>query len=268
MASELLKFKKRKKIKSELDRIYDDAKHALVIHYSCESFYDIKDGRTPRVTTIAIRNLDSAQTESFSIHKIAERNKVDIKDIPTIYDALEKEMLSDFFDFIRCHQLFHFIHWNMRDGNYGFSAIEHRFQVLGGEPIRVPDDKKFDLARSLPLLYGRNYVGHGDSGKFLSLVELNDLTRKEALSGREEAQAFENAEYIKLHQSTLRKVDCISRIVERTVDGSLRTESTWKDRYGIHPKVIIEYIQNHWVWSLVVMITVMIGLLGKLRSLL
>ena len=26
----------------------------LIIHYSCESFYDIKDGKTPRITSIAI----------------------------------------------------------------------------------------------------------------------------------------------------------------------------------------------------------------------
>jgi len=268
MSSELLRLKKRKETRAELNKIYENAEHALVIHYSCESFYDIKDGRTPRVTSIAVRNLKSAQTESFSIHKIAERNKIKIKDLPQKYDVLEKEMLSDFFDFTRCHQTFYFIHWNMRDGNYGFPAIEHRFQVLGGEPYKVPNDKKFDLARALPLMFGRDYVDHGKSGRLHSLIELNNITQREALTGKEEAKAFEDGEYIKLHQSTLRKVDCMAKIVERTVDGSLLTNSTWKDRYGMHPKVVIEYIKNHWLWSLIVMIAVVSGLAGKLIGLL
>jgi hypothetical protein len=32
-----------------------------------------------------------------------------------------------------------YVHWNMRDVNYGFQAIEHRFRVLGGEPYIVED---------------------------------------------------------------------------------------------------------------------------------
>lgn len=34
----------------------------LIIHYSCESFIDKEDGRTPRITTIAIRYFESSQT--------------------------------------------------------------------------------------------------------------------------------------------------------------------------------------------------------------
>ncbi|MDY0207637.1 MAG: hypothetical protein RBR82_13595 [Pseudomonas sp.] len=133
MSSELKRIQKRKGMHKELSALYEKSEHVLLIHYSCESFYDIKDGRTPRVTSIAVRNLKTAQTESFSIHKIAERRQVAIADIPTKYDQLEKEMLSEFFEFLKYRQTFHFSHWNMRDGNYGFSAIEHRFQVLGGE---------------------------------------------------------------------------------------------------------------------------------------
>lgn len=268
MSSELIRVKKRQETKAELNKIYENAEQALLIHYSCESFYDIKDGRTPRVTSIAVQNLKSAQTESFSIHKIAERKGVNISDIPERYDELEKEMLSNFFDFIRCRQMFHFIHWNMRDGNYGFSAIEHRFQVLGGEPYKVLDDKKFDLARALISLFSRQYIEHGDSGRLLALIKLNNITDKDALTGKQEAAAFENGEYIKLHQSTLRKVACISSIVDRTVDGSLITNATWLDKNGMHPKAIVEYVKGHWIWSLVVMLAVLSGLLVRIVGLL
>lgn len=53
----------------------------LIIHYSCESFYDIKDGHTPRITSIAVYDYSTAQTDSFSIHKMAEKSHVNIDDI-------------------------------------------------------------------------------------------------------------------------------------------------------------------------------------------
>lgn len=264
MASELKRIKKRKETQNELDYLYEKSEHVLLIHYSCESFYEIKDGRTPRVTSIAVRNLKTAQTESFSIHKIAERRRVDIEDIPDRYDELEKEMLDDFFDFLKYRQTSNFIHWNMRDGNYGFSAIEHRYQVLGGEPFVVPDDKKFDLARALVAIFGRQYVNHGGFGRFHELIRLNSMTDKGALTGKEEADAFDAGEYVKLHQSTLRKVDCMSNIVERAVDGSLETNATWRDKYGAHPKAIIEYIQEHWLWSLLVIFAISSGVVGRI----
>jgi hypothetical protein len=53
-----------------------------------------------------------------------------------------------------------YLHWNMRDANYGFAAIEHRYRVLGGSPIIIDDDKKTDLARLLIDIYGVGYTGH------------------------------------------------------------------------------------------------------------
>jgi len=267
MASEISRIRKRKDTRKEISELSSKADQVLLIHYSCESFYDIKDGRTPRVTSIAVRNLKSAQTESFSIHKIAERNRVAISDIPKQYDHLEKEMLSDFFEYLKYRQTFHFVHWNMRDGNYGFSAIEHRFQVLGGMPYQIADDKKFDLARGLVSLFGRQYVGHGTSGRFHELLKTNKMTDKGALTGKEEADAFDAGEYIKLHQSTLRKVDCLSNIFERIDDGSIVTNATWSDKYGMHPKILVEYVKDHWIWSVIVMIAIISGLVGKLSGL-
>lgn len=52
-----------------LDRLFADAENLWIIHYSCESFYDRPEGRSPRITSIALRKLSSAQTTSFSIHQ-------------------------------------------------------------------------------------------------------------------------------------------------------------------------------------------------------
>jgi len=210
MSSELHRIKKRKKTLKLMDELMENAKTTLVIHYSCESFYDKTDGKTPRITTIAVRNLDSAQTDSFSIHQLAEEKKLPFDDIDNNYDLLEKEMLDRYFEHVSRNQHFYWVHWNMRDVNYGFAAIEHRYRVLGGTPILIPEDRKFDLSRALVDLYGIGYIGHPRLGK---IIEKNKISDKDMLSGADEAKAFEEKEFVKLHQSTLRKVDILSNLV-------------------------------------------------------
>lgn len=47
MEKELRKLNRRRKTEEELDGILERAGDVLVIHYSCESFYDRNDGKTP-----------------------------------------------------------------------------------------------------------------------------------------------------------------------------------------------------------------------------
>lgn len=240
----------------------------IVLHYSCESFYDIKDGRTPRVTSVAARNLSTGQTASFSIHKSAEQQRVPPNQISQRYDDLERHMLDEYFDFIKSRHGYSFIHWNMRDINYGFQAIEHRYKVLGGDPFVIDDSRKFDLARELINQFGPAYVPHGSAGRLHSLMELNRITARDALTGQQEADAFDAGEYVKLHQSTLRKVDVMSNILERILDGSLKTTASWREKTGLHPAVLIEVLKEHWIWSLIVGTIAAIGLLASLKELL
>ncbi|HNL14905.1 MAG TPA: hypothetical protein PKL28_17530, partial [Rhodocyclaceae bacterium] len=72
MGKELKRLKRRKDVWAKIEALQDQASTTLVVHYSCESFYDKTDGKTPRVTSLAVRNLASGQTDSFSIHQIAE----------------------------------------------------------------------------------------------------------------------------------------------------------------------------------------------------
>ncbi|SDY17826.1 hypothetical protein [Nitrosomonas sp. Nm33] len=247
MGRELERLKNRRKASDRLSLLLKQREYVLVVHYSCESFYDRADGRTPRVTSIAVRNLASGQTQSFSIHKVAEQRHILLADIAGKYDDLEKAMLDEFFDFVRIHQNFTWMHWNMRDINYGFQAIEHRYTVLDGVPTRVEESRKSDLARELIAIYGVGYIGHP---RLESLVEKNKITNRDFLVGAQEAAAFENKEFVKLHQSTLRKVDILANIAERAANDSLSTNATWRERYGFHPSVIVEVIKEHWVYSL------------------
>lgn len=138
----MTQYQKHAKAKKHFAEITSNPRNYLLIHYSCESFVDKEDGRTPRITTIAVRYFESNQTKTFSIHEVAEQQRIAIEDIEENYNKLEAEMLKQYFDFVGQHQQYFGVHWNMRDSNYGFYAIENRYRVLGGVPTVIPDDKK------------------------------------------------------------------------------------------------------------------------------
>ncbi len=268
MGKELTKLKRRREARKAFEEISNNRDRYLLVHYSCESFYDIKDGRTPRITSIAARNFATGQTSSFSIHKSAELSGISAQEISGKYDELERKMLDEHFDFIKSRHGYNFIHWNMRDINYGFQAIEHRYRVLGGEPLVIDDSKKFDQARELISLYGVSYTSHGLHGRLHSLIEMNKITAKDVLNGAEEAAAFEHNDFVKLHQSTLRKVDVMSNILERVLDGSLKTNARWVDIYGFHPAVIVELVKEHWIIWVIGILAGAIGLISAVKGLL
>ena len=260
MGDALRNRRNRKEILRRLREIDDRKENSLVVHYSCEGFYDRSDGSTPRVTSIAVRNLGTGQTESFSIHKVAELKKVSLIEIANNYDQLEKEMLDEFGDFLQRNSHCTWIHWNMRDINYGFQAIEHRHKVLEGHPpSRLPEERKFDLARGLISIYG---VGYAEHPRLESILRINKITDKSFLSGKDEAVAFDSGEYVKLHQSTLRKVDILANIFGRSVDGSLKTNASWREVHGINPAVIAELITEHWLWVLFGIIASIASIIG------
>lgn len=255
MSITLRRIQRHKRAKGIIEELVDKPDHVLIIHYSCESFFEIKDGRTPRITSIAVRYLKSAQTKSFSIHKVAELQKIPFSEIEKHYDELERQMLNEYFEFVREHKNFKWVHWNMRDINYGFEAIENRFRILGGEPFHLIDENRIDIARVLIDKYGPQYAGHP---RLIKIIEKNYISSKQFLSGDDEARAFDNKEYVKLHQSTLRKVDVIETILKRSAEGQLKTNATLPQIYGLTPQGIFELVKDNWLWSLIISIIMLI----------
>ena len=249
MGRELQRLKRRKNVIAKMDTLFDQGVTSLIIHYSCESFYDKTDGKTPRITSLAVRNLASGQTESFSIHQIAEEQKIAFPKITDHYDDLERQMLDRFYDFVKIHQHYSWIHWNMRDVNYGFAAIEHRYRVLGGTPFIIVEDKKFDLSRALIDLYGVNYIGHP---RLESLIAKNSIAARDFLTGVKEAEAFQKKEFVRLHQSTLRKVDVLADLFERASNKSLKSNATWVNKHGLTLPALAEFIKEHWLVTLLI----------------
>ena len=270
--SELERLKSRKKNKELMNNIYAEKVNSYVVHYSCESFYDEDKQafRTGRVTSIGLRNLEDAQTHYWSIWLSAEVKMKEDK-IDESLDELEKDVLDNYFNFIKMNSKAHYIHWNMRDVNYGFQALEHRYRVLGGTPISISDDKKFDLARVLVSLYGRNYASHKyvdnngkeHHGRMMVLAAMNNVATKDAMEGMQEANAFKEKNYKALHMSTLRKLDMLANFFDRAHANTLKNNRTFREKYGFHLSVIPELIKAHPIYSFILIITALLTVITK-----
>lgn len=242
--------------------IMDQPGNVLLVHYSCENFIERPDGRTAKVTSIAVRHLANATTESFAIHKVAEDRGIAYADVADHYAELERIMLQEFYAFVDRHRTYRWVHWNMRDINYGFPAIAHRFRVLGGRPVELPQENLIDLARLLVAIYGLNYINHP---RLPTLVAINNISDLAFLTGEREAAAFETRDYIALHRSVLRKVDIFETILFRSRTKTLKTNYRWRDVYGKSFPEFIGWLKEHWLYSLTGLIILALSV-GKLIS--
>lgn len=251
---------RQKAARNELRSLFAHPAGVRVIHYSSESFDNRENGKSPRVTSIAIRRLDNGQTDSFSIHAVAEERGVDLAAIANDYDSLEKEMLERFYVYIATDREAEYLHWNMRDANYGFSALAHRLRVLHGAPGDVPGHKRHDLARILQDLYGTEYIAHP---RLEQLTKKNEITSTRFLTGKQEAEAFDRGDYVALHQSTLRKVDIIADIADRANGNTLLTNSNWWTMNGGSLRGALNWVATNAIVLLVISLaSLAVGVLG------
>jgi len=208
-----------------------------------------------------MRYLGTAQTKSFSIHLQSQFDKKDFNNLSDIdYDDIEKKMLAEFYEFAKKHKDFKWVHWNMRDSNYGFEAIANRYRILGGEHFEIDEDRRYDFPRVLSKIYSYGYEKDRPYGRLLNLANRNSITTIDALKGIDESKAFDNKEYLKLHKSTLRKVDIIDSIIDRTYKGDLKVSVKKKQIYGLSILGLIEIVKSNWV--LIVFWTLLFYVLG------
>ena len=213
---------------------------------------------SPRVTSIAVRFLGSGQTKSFSIHQQAELAGKMGNQITPHYDTYEREMLEKFYKFIERYVACKWVHWNMRDANYGFEAIAHRFRVLGGDPVEIQDTNKIDLARILYDFLGPKFLPHP---RFHNLLLKNDMVPSNFMLGKEEAIAFDNGEYVKLHQSTLSKVDAITNLAEVAVEDKLISDNNYFVRKGLTAGTIGHIVKDHPLYVALSILAVILALI-------
>lgn len=204
-------------VRKHPDRFY-------IIHYSSQSLFDAEAGaHSPRITSIVVRHYTSAQTVSFSTHTIAEYLRISPENVEARYDEIERELLTQFYNFARDRREKYWVHWNMRNVVFGFEHIEHRYRVLtNGEPPSIPVEVRWNLNDVLKSRYGNDYA---PDPRMLSLMELNGERVQGFMSGEEESEAFKAKDFIRMNTSTIAKVGFFSFVMSAAAKGKLKTAS-------------------------------------------
>ena len=210
--------------RARLKALFAHPSSVFVVHYACQSFGQTQQQGSPRIAAIAVRNLDSGQTTSFSIHQELELRRLPSWNSQAHLDELEGAMLARYFAFIRDHKGMRFLHWNMRDLKFGFAALEHRFAVLGGLPAALHDHQLLNLAMLIPEIYGSTYAPRPH---LPHLARRNALTLTGFLDGKDEPAVFNRGEYSAVHQSVLCKVTIIADVAQLAENRTLKTNANW-----------------------------------------
>ena len=207
----------------QLMKLKENKEKTLFIHYSCKSFEDENECLSPRVTSIAVFYFDERAMKSFAFNTAAEVLHFSKDGIESHYDDIEKKILEDFFSFAKNHYEYSWIHWNMTNMNYGFDALEHRYEVLTGKKsYHISEEKRFNLSKLIAYEYGKDYA---DDPKMKNLIILNwGKTPKDYLEGQDEVEAFENKNYIKMHKSTIEKVKFFRFIFIKLIHNEVKTK--------------------------------------------
>jgi hypothetical protein len=216
--------------RDSLAQIFAHRETVYAIHYACQSFYSGEQLASTRIGCIAVRQLASGQVTTFSIAKTAELYRLAEADIASRWNALERTMLGEFYEFVRTNKGARFVHWNMRDDTFGFAALEHRFQVLGGKPEPIAEHNRIDVARLLVELYGDRIVRA--KNKLDALSRLNGFAMADVLFGAEEAAALQAGQYRRVQMSTQTKVKLIADIANRANDRTLKTQAGFVANHG------------------------------------
>lgn len=198
----------------------------LVIHYACQSLYDDRDGLSPSVSNIVVKDLVNDQTVSFAAHIVAERLQIPKEEITDRFGEIERVLLEEFYEFVRNHNGHYWLHWNMINIQYGFDTLAHRYNVLTGRNApNIDIDNRINIAGILYGLYGEKYV---PVPHMPNLMTLNGGVRRDFIPGAEEVEVFRAGEYARLHASTVSKVKFFSDVVELILDRKLKTaKATW-----------------------------------------
>lgn len=260
------RIEKRRQARAKLDEMMRNPNFVNVIHYSSQTIHEDLVGSPRRITSIAVLNLGSGQIRSFSIHLLAERRREDgsirsLDDIQAQYDQLERQMLTEYYEFVKTHVGYTWLHWNMRDTGFGFPALDHRFQSLvkQAEPVQIPDAQKVNLPDILRAVYGRGFAA---DPQMQDLMTLNGMTYPDFLTGRQEAEAFSERRYVAMHASTMRKVQMFRNFTYLAWEGRLRTRGGRWQRALETPVGVIENVTDHWMFKLLGAISIIITLLG------
>lgn len=221
----------------------------VIIHYACQNFQDDLPVKGDRITSIGILYAENCTVKLFSFANIAKIRDKNLQNLnEEELNAIETEMLEDFFEFVRQNQDKIFIHWRMNNANFGFMSLENRYRLLGHTPFEISESNKLNLSLLMKEKYGENYatIEEVDFGKMYVLLKMNKLTDSKLLTGREEAVALMNHEYEKVDFSVCEKLNAFYTILDKAANNRLKTKSKKiRDIYGLSLFSLFEYIKDN-----------------------
>lgn len=253
-----------KKAKELLDYYMKDKSGYAFIHYACQSFYETQEGNSPRIVAICIMYAGNHQIYLFSLASLAEQQSLDLShcDEKTL-DMLERQMLSEFYMFMKNQKhIRYWFHWNMKDQNYGFEAIEQRYRRLNSNKktkFHMDSEKLINISSLLHMRYGENFVSHP---RLWSLLQKNSIHPKNLLNGEQEADAYKSKKFSSIDRSVQAKVQVFSEILDRAANQELLTDTKLlRDIYGISIGSILTYVKENWFFG---MINIMFGVISSI----
>ena len=256
-----MQWEKHKKAKEQINEIFMRPDKYRVIHYSRQGFSQGNNQHADAIVSIAIYSGVSDATFSVDIQSMAERLQIRFQDISQRIREIETEMLREFFDYINQNRDFIYLHWNMRDNQFGFQALSNRYCALtNGKPAyEIPIEKQLNVSNLLEEYYGSDYVAHP---RLKNIIEQNPESRPlHFLNATQEENAFKEGRYNDLHMSTLSKVRFFYTVLTLVHEGKLKVSTSKLKAFGFSPQVIFEMVKDTWWWGL---LTFLLGmLLGK-----
>ncbi len=241
----------------QLSAVFQAPERTFAIHYALQRLRRDQSELAPPVAAIAVHHLGSGQGRVFSIKAEADAAGLDLSSaLPAErMNALEYSLLFKLNDFLEQHPKHLFLHWYMRDDKFGFQALEHRHRKVqadllqhlhGGRtaaaaapfgfggaattyPIRIPDERKVDLALVLRHVYGIGPVS------LRKLAGNNGLSHAEFVEGADEPEMFERGNHARLQWSSSTKARLITEIARLAYDGRLRASAGSGTTSGVAP---------------------------------
>ena len=198
----------------ELRELFRRGDAMSAVHYVCENLYTAKD-HPAAVSCIAFSPIGRGNATSFSL--------VDVPAGTSPEDA-EITVLSRYFEHVEQHVSTVFVHWNMRNADFGFAALESRYLHLTGQrAYRVPSDRTYDLDELISNEFGSEFAPHPC---LIGSAAMNGLRRRHALAGADEAERFSSGDHGSIRRSTDEKVHWIATLAELFLVGGLKTSNS------------------------------------------
>ena len=224
----------------------------VLIHYARQNCFSEIYEKGPRVVSIVVMNMGNEQMLTFSLLKSSENYGVDFFSLTDEEkDNVEYKMLESFYECVERNKDKTWLHWNMKNNNFGFYAINERYKCLGGTPFAFDDAKLVNISDLLKRKYGPNFARDcqwkgEEVGKMYDIFSLNKITDAKILGGEAEIKEYILKNLLSVEQSVLAKIKALKIIVEKLVNNVLVTRgSVLKDVYGIGVNSIARYIQDN-----------------------